>query len=292
MIGRIVVFYEKLQAAWQRQDSLLCIGLDPQLELLPEHLKSHEHRFFEFCKAIVDATHDLVCAYKPQAAHFAARGYEDQLAEIIAYIKTTYPHIPVILDAKRGDVGSTARFYAIEAFERFNADAVTVNPYLGYESIAPYLDYADRGVVVLCRTSNAGSDWLQSYPADAEPVYARVAREVRAWNDHRQCMLVTGATYPSELGLVRDIVGDMPLLVPGVGAQGGSIAQVVEQGRDSNGNGLVISSSRGIIAAHVEGEARDRSGHGIGNATNGQDFAAAARVRAVEARAEINISRN
>jgi orotidine-5'-phosphate decarboxylase len=278
-------FYEKLQAAWQRQGSMLCIGLDPQQANLPTELQTRTDGYFAFCKAIVDATHDTVCAYKPQAAHFAALGYEDQLAQVIAYIKTTYPHIPVILDAKRGDVGSTAIFYAMEAYERYDADAVTVSPYLGYESVAPYLQYADRGVVVLCRTSNAGSGWLQNYPPDDVPIYQRVAAEVAAWNDNQQCMLVTGATYPEELGKVREIVGDMPLLVPGVGAQGGNVAEVVRHGSDSNGFGLVMSSSRNIIFARQEGET---AGRAHGNAAGVEDFAAAARKKAIELQAELS----
>ena len=275
---------------------MLCIGLDPQESKLPDSLRGQDNAYFVFCKAIVDATHDTVCAYKPQAAHFAAMGYEDQLAQLIAYIKEVYPHIPVILDAKRGDIGSTAAFYAMEAYERYGADAVTVNPYLGFESVEPYLAYGDRGVVVLCRTSNAGSDWLQNHPQDDVPVYQRVAAEVVKWNADDQCMLVTGATYPEELGTVRQIVGDMPLLVPAVGTQGGSVTEVIRHGADSNGLGLVISSSRGIIFAHQEdaanaGQAPPASGPVAivgSNATGGQYFADASRKKALELRAEIN----
>jgi orotidine-5'-phosphate decarboxylase len=279
-------FYDKLHAAWQTQGSMLCIGLDPQQSLLPSALQSSPNAYLEFCKAIVDATHDTVCAFKPQAAHFAALGFEDQLAEVIAYIKRAYPHIPVILDAKRGDVGSTAEYYAMEAFDRYDADAVTVSPYLGYESVAPYLEYADRGIVVLCRTSNVGSDWLQNYPASDVPVYQRVATEVCKWNENGQCMLVTGATYPEELGEVRELVGDMPLLVPGVGAQGGSVEEVIRHGSDSNGLGLVISSSRGIIFAYRE--LPDDAESSVTNAAGGADYAQAARVKALELRAQIS----
>jgi orotidine-5'-phosphate decarboxylase len=276
---------------------MLCVGLDPQVSKLPAALQGQDNAYFLFCKAIVDATHDAVCAYKPQAAHFAAMGYEDQLAQLIGYIKDVYPHIPVILDAKRGDIGSTAAFYAMEAYERYGADAVTVNPYLGFESVEPYLAYRDRGVVVLCRTSNASSDWLQNDPQDDVPVYQRVAAEVVKWNTDGQCMLVTGATYPEELGTVRQIVGDMPLLVPAVGAQGGSVAEVIRYGADADGLGLVISSSRGIIFAHQDDEQiaagltkpdSPRAPMPGSNANEGQDFADAARKKALELRAEIS----
>ncbi len=267
-------FHQRLRQAWSQQQSLLCVGLDPELAKLPDSVRGQRQPLLAFTRAIVDATAPYVCAFKPQAAHFAAQAAEDQLAELIAYIQQQYPHIPVILDAKRGDVGSTATLYAVEAFERYNADAVTVNPYLGYDSLAPYFDYTDRGVVVLCRTSNPSSDWLQQVRTLEEPLYLEVARKVAQWDKHQQCMLVTGATYPDELSQVRQAVGDMPLLVPGVGAQGGDVNAVLNAGCDQHGNGLVISSSRGIIYAG-----------------SGEDFATSAALEAERISKQINTIR-
>ncbi len=247
-------FISKLKKRWDSADSLLCVGLDPQIDRIPEVLRSKHSPYFEFCKEIVDATHEFVCAFKPQAAYFSAVGAEKELEELISYIKNVYPEIPVILDAKRGDIGSTAALYAQEAYQRYGADAVTVNPYLGFESIEPYMNYSDKGIVVLCRTSNAGSDWLQKSETDSIPVYQRVAQQVAEWNQAEQFILVTGATYPEELGRVRQIVGDMPLLVPGIGAQGGDIEAVLKNGLNKESTGLIISSSREILYAHEKVE--------------------------------------
>tara|TARA_B100001250_G_C19676320_1_gene733811 strand:+ start:217 stop:1056 length:840 start_codon:yes stop_codon:yes gene_type:complete len=249
-----VNFISKLKKRWDSADSLLCVGLDPQIDRIPEVLRSKHSPYFEFCKEIVDATHEFVCAFKPQAAYFSAVGAEKELEELISYIKNVYPEIPVILDAKRGDIGSTAALYAQEAYQRYGADAVTVNPYLGFESIEPYMNYSDKGIVVLCRTSNAGSDWLQKSETDSIPVYQRVAQQVAEWNQAEQFILVTGATYPEELGRVRQIVGDMPLLVPGIGAQGGDIEAVLKNGLNKESTGLIISSSREILYAHEKVE--------------------------------------
>ena len=267
-------FHERLRQVWRSKNSLVCVGIDPEVAKIPAHLHDEEEPYLAFGTGIVDATAPYVCAFKPQAAHFAAVGAEDQLAKLIAYIQRNYPEIPVILDAKRGDVGSTAALYAKEVFERYGADAVTVNPYLGYESISPYLEYTDRGVIVLCRTSNPSSDWIQAVPLNNEPLYLSVARKVREWDKNNQCMLVTGATFPEELGRVRRVIGDMPLLVPGVGAQGGDVESVVKMGLDDDGYGLCISSSRGIIYAG-----------------NGSDFAAQAAVAAKKLRDQINEAR-
>jgi len=235
---------------------MLCVGLDPDFERLPATYlareKSQGDGVLTFCCDIADATADLVCAFKPQIAYFAALGKEDQLRRLIDYLHEKHPGVAVILDAKRGDIGSTARLYAVEAFERYAADAVTVNPYLGSESVQPYLEYQDRGVIVLCRTSNADSAWLQNYPED-EPVYLRVARAAVQWNSAGNVMLVAGATYPEELARIREVVGDMPLLVPGVGAQGGDLAAVVQNGADSTGHGLVINASRSVLYAGEAG---------------------------------------
>ena len=242
-------FHQKLASSWRKNDSLLCVGIDPDHKRLPKHLFDCDKPYFEFGKAIVDATAAYVCAFKPQAAHFAAAAREDELALLIAYVKKHYPDLQVILDAKRGDVGSTAKLYAREAFERYNADAVTVSPYLGKDSLEPYFEYSERGIIVLCRTSNPGSDWLQNSGDQTTPIYLKIAKQVNEWDSHGQCMLVTGATYPEELARVREVVGAMPLLVPGVGAQGGSVQEVLHHGQDAQGEGLVISSSRAILFA-------------------------------------------
>ncbi len=246
-------FIEQIRAGWDDRDSLLCVGLDPDLTRLPNQYRdganSPADGVARFCRDIVDATADIVCAFKPQIAYFAALGLEETLAELIRYIHERHPGVPVILDAKRGDIGDTARLYAREAFERYDADAVTVNPYLGSESIAPYLEYTDRGVVILCRTSNPDSAWLQAHPDDDDPVYLKVAETAATWNDHGNVMLVAGATYPEELGRIRARIGDLPLLVPGIGAQGGDLGAVIREGADSAGQGLVINSSRAVLYA-------------------------------------------
>ena len=265
-----------LEAAWQRNDSLVCVGLDPEVERFPPQLTGVAAPLFAFNKAIIDATHDLVCAYKPQFAHYAARGAEEELARTIEYVHRNYPGVPVILDAKRGDVGNTAERYALEAFERYRADAVTVNPYLGSDSLEPFLKHADRGVVILCRTSNPGARELQDLKVDGRPLYQVVAQLAASrWNTHGNCLLVVGATYPRELAEVRDIIGDMPMLVPGVGAQGGDVAQAVQNGQTRDGTGLIVRSSRSILYA-----------------SPGVDFASAARAAAEKLRAQINASRS
>jgi len=267
-------FIDKLTAAWRRNDSLLCVGLDPDVARLPAHLRDRPDGIVEFCKAIIDATADLACAFKPQIAYFAALGAEDQLEAICRYLGERYPHIPLILDAKRGDIGATAHQYAREAFDRYGADAVTVNPYMGFDSVEPYMEWQDRGVIVLCRTSNAGGSDLQFLDVGGQPLYQHVARLVaEKWNKNGQCALVVGATFPDELAQVRSIVGDMPLLVPGIGAQGGDIEATVKSGRTAAGMGMMINSSRAILYAQPQG---------------GEDFAAAARRVALETRDAIN----
>jgi len=235
-----------------QSNSFLCVGLDPTLDRFPRSLARDETGVVRFCSEIVDATQAYVCAFKPQFAHFAAIGLEDALVKVIDYIHETYPHIPVILDAKRGDVGSTAARYAEEAFVRYGADAVTVNPYLGWDGIAPFAEYTDRGVIVLCHTSNPDGGWLQEYPAD-DPVYLRVAR-LAAEKDTGNLMLVLGATFPELIGRVRQEVPSMPFLVPGVGAQGGDLDVVLDLGRSDDGTGLVISASRSVIHASDDGD--------------------------------------
>ena len=265
-------FIQRLQQAWAAQRSLLCVGLDPDPARLPQHLAGTDHPIFEFGRAIVDATADLVCAFKPQIAYYAAARAEDQLEMTIAHIRRHYPAIPVILDAKRGDVGSTAEMYAKEAFLRYQADAVTVNPYLGFDSLKPFLDYADKGVIVLCRTSNPGARDVQDLASDGKKLYQLIAETAaRDWNANANVLLVVGATYPQELGQIRAIVGDMPILVPGVGAQGGDVAAVLANGATADGTGLVISSSRAVLYAG-----------------SGKDYAQAARAGALKLRDEIN----
>jgi len=268
-------FIEQLRRAWQTSDSLACVGLDPEIERFPRHIAAGPSPIFQFNRAIIDATADLVCAYKPQFAHYAAYEAEDQLERTIEYIHKTHPGVPVILDAKRGDVGNTAERYAIEAFERYGADAVTVNPYLGGDALEPFLRHADKGVAILCRTSNPGARDLQDLLIGARKLYQVVAElTAQRWNSRGNCLLVVGATYPGDLAEVRALVGDMPLLVPGVGAQRGDVSQVVQNGQTAQGTGLIISSSRGILYA-----------------SSGEDFAGAARAATQQLRGEINSSR-
>ena len=276
-MGSAVNFINKLSAAWTANRSLLCVGLDPDVARLPAALQNEPDGIFTFCKAIIDATADLACSFKPQIAYFAALGAERQLEQICAYARAAYPHIPLILDAKRGDIGATAKQYAREAFDRYGADAVTVNPYMGFDSVEPYMEWSERGIIVLCRTSNAGGSDLQFLNVDGKPLYQHVARLVaEKWNANGQCALVVGATFPEELAQVRAIVGDMPLLVPGIGAQGGDIAATVKSGRTAAGAGMMINSSRAILYAAPQ---------------PGEDFAAAARRVALETRDAINLHR-
>jgi orotidine-5'-phosphate decarboxylase len=260
-------FHSKLRSAWATSQSMLCVGLDPDPTRTPESLGDSRDATFQFCKQIVDATADTVCAFKPQIAYFAAHSAEAALERLCTYIRDTYPNVLLILDAKRGDIGPTAEQYAQEAFVRYGADVVTVNPYLGTDSIEPFLR-EDRGAFVLCRTSNPGSGDFQSLVVDGRPLYARVAERAAAeWSHLGDCGLVVGATYPQELTEVRAIVGEMPLLVPGVGAQGGDVAATVAAGRTDDGFGMVINSSRAVLYASA-----------------GADFAEAARRVAIATR--------
>ena len=272
-------FMTALRAAWQQRDSLLCVGLDPDPAKFPAHLQGRPDAILAFCTQIVDATADLVCCFKPQIAYFAAHRAEDQLEALIEHIHAAHPDTPVILDAKRGDIGSTAEQYAIEAFERFKADAITVNPYMGRDSVDPYLAWPDKGVILLCRTSNPGGSDLQflevETPHGRMKLYEHVARTVAEdWNASGNCALVVGATFPAEIARVRELVGDMPLLVPGIGAQGGDIAATLAAGRTANGTGLMINSSRAVLYAG-----------------KGEDFAQAARRVAQETRDAVNVHR-
>ncbi|MCD9047515.1 orotidine-5'-phosphate decarboxylase [Luteimonas sp. MHLX1A] len=243
-------FMQQLRQRWVTSGSLVCVGLDPEPAKFPAKFSGDPDAVFAFCRDIADATAEFACAFKPQIAHFAALGAEDALERLIAHLHAAHPGVPVILDAKRGDIGSTAQRYAVEAFQRYDADAVTVNPYLGRDSVQPFLDHAERGVVILCRTSNPGAGDLQDLDVGGRPLYQHVAGTIaRDWNAHGNCALVVGATWPAQLAEVRAIVGDMPLLVPGVGAQGGDAEAVVRNAKSADGTGLLVSSSRAILYA-------------------------------------------
>lgn len=244
--------FDTLRTAWQRSGSMLCVGLDPDPARMPAPLGRMAPAMAteRFCRAIVDATADLVCAFKPQIAYFASQGAERELEQLCEHIRSSYPDVLLILDAKRGDIGPTAEHYAREAFERYGAHAVTVNPYLGTDSVEPFLAHDGHGVFVLCRTSNPASGDFQALEADGEPLFVHVARRVADdWARRGECGLVVGATYPDELRRVREVVGDLPLLVPGVGAQGGDVDETVRAGTDSTGHGMVINSSRAVLYA-------------------------------------------
>ncbi len=259
-------FHGQLGRAWERSGSMLCVGLDPLPDRLPAGTGSSTADVLAFLLDIVAATADLACAFKPQVAHFAALGAEAELERLCRTIRTDHPDVTLLLDAKRGDIGTTAERYAVEAFDRYHAHAVTVNPYLGTDAARPFLERG--GVVALCRTSNPGAAELQSLEVDGVPLYLRVADMVATrWSAHGDCALVVGATAPSELGEVRARVGDLPILVPGIGAQGGDLAASVAAGVTTAGTGLLLSSSRAILYA-----------------SDGPDFATAARAEAERTR--------
>jgi orotidine-5'-phosphate decarboxylase len=280
MNSRSNTFNQQLQSAWASQGSMLCVGFDPDPKRLPPSLQGKPEGIYEFCREIADATADLVCAFKPQFAYFASQRAEAQLEKLIQHLKDKYPHIPVILDSKRGDIGSTADHYALEAFDRYGADAVTVNPYMGFDTIEPYLKHAGKGVIVLCRTSNPGGSDLQflNVAPNGEPLYLHVAKlAAQQWNQSGQISLVVGATFPEEISKVRAIVGEMPLLIPGIGAQGGDIDATVRAGKisDKPGTGMIINSSRAILYA-----------------SSGSDFAEAARTVAMSTRDALRATTN
>ncbi|MDP0587831.1 MAG: orotidine-5'-phosphate decarboxylase [Candidatus Endonucleobacter bathymodioli] len=268
-------FLSQLDLSIETNNSFICVGLDPLQERLPQTIKSKPKAIFEFNKGIIDATADLVCSYKPQAAYYHAQGAEDQLTLTINYIHQYYPHIPVILDAKRGDIGSTADQYAKEAFERYQADAVTVNPYMGVDSIESFTRYKNKGVIVLCRTSNPGADAIQNLIVGDRYLYEVIAEKaINEWNENGNILLVVGATNPKELRRIRKASGDTTLLVPGIGAQGGDIEAIVKGGLNNLNKGIIISSSRSIIYA-----------------SNGSDFQNAARRATIHLRDTVNIYR-
>lgn len=276
-------FIVKLERLWAR-GNFVCVGLDPDFSKIPQPLKDSipsspthtEEVMVRFNQQVVDATHDLVCAYKPNSAFYEAQGDQGMraLARTVRHIKEQYPEIPVILDAKRADIGNTNDGYVQAAFDTLGVDAITVHPYLGKEALKPFLDRKDKGIIVLARTSNPGADEFQDLPVGVgqEPLYRVIARNVaESWNKNGNCALVVGATYPRELAEVRGIVGDLPILIPGIGAQGGEVEATVNAGKDSRTWGMIVNSSRGIIFA-----------------SRGVDFAEAARKSAEQLRTEIN----
>ena len=264
-------FLEQLQAAQLQNQSMLCVGLDPEPSRFPSSIKGNANKIYDFCAAIVDATADAVIAFKPQIAYFAAHRAEGQLERLMEHMRRVAPNVPIILDAKRGDIGSTAEQYAIEAFERYGADAVTLSPFMGFDSVQPYLKYHDKGAFLLCRTSNKGGDDLQNQrlaSIEGQPLlYEHVARLAQgAWNLNGQLGLVVGATYPQEIERVRSIAPTLPLLIPGVGAQGGDATATVRAGWRADAP-IIVNSSRAILYASSEA-----------------DFAQAARAEALKTR--------
>jgi orotidine-5'-phosphate decarboxylase len=243
-------FLSQLRQIQERHDSLLCVGLDPEPARFPAPWQGDPTRIFEFCARIVDATKDLVCAYKPQIAYFAAQRAEDQLENLMAHIRRVAPEVPVILDAKRGDIGSTAEQYAREAFVRYQADAVTLSPFMGFDSLEPYLKYDGRGLILLCRTSNAGGSALQALTlANGDKLFEHIAKLAAGpWNASGRLGLVVGATYPAEVARVRELAPTLPLLIPGIGAQGGDAAATVQAAWRPDAP-IVVSSSRAILYA-------------------------------------------
>lgn len=267
-------FLDKLNKAVEKNNSLVCVGLDPDMSKIPAQFKTADNGFFEFCKAIVDSTHDLVCAYKPNPAFFEAQGSIGfiNLEKICEYIRTQYSHIPIIYDCKRGDIGNTNQAYAISAFDHLQVDAVTLHPYFGKTSLQPFLDFKDKGMIIMIKSSNAGSGEFQDLPIGDIRLFEHVTRQAKdSWNENGNIVLMVGATYPAELETVRKIAGDeMQILVPGVGAQGG-VAEMLRAGLNSDGKGLIINSSRSILYA-----------------SSGDDFAQAARAETERLKTQIN----
>jgi orotidine-5'-phosphate decarboxylase len=266
-------FAERLVSISRENDSLVCVGLDTDLQKIPQFLLKEEDPLLAFNRRIIDATSDLVCAYKPNMAFYEAQGSKGWEA-----LKKTCEHIPnqipVIIDAKRGDIGNTARMYAKAIFQELKGDAVTVNPYMGKDAVSPFLEYEDRCAFVLCLTSNQGAKDFQFSFVEGRPLYELVAEKVASWNEKCNCGLVVGATHPEQLKKIRRIVPDLPLLIPGIGAQAGDVEATVRFGTDKNGELAIINSSRGILYA-----------------SSGEDFADAARNEAKRLRDSINAYR-
>lgn len=244
-------FNEQIDKLCVKSKTFLCVGLDSELSKIPDFLKKEKDSLFLFNKEIIDATADLVCSYKPQFAYYAAQKAEDQLEKTIHYIKTQYPEVQVILDSKRGDIDATASQYAKESFDRYQADAVTINPYMGFDTVKPFAEYKNKGVYILCKTSNPSSHDFQNLKIEnGSYLYQHVAQKTaQEWNKNKNLGLVVGATYPEEMKAIRALSEELSFLVPGVGAQGGDLAKVLTSGLNQKGLGLVINSSRGIIYA-------------------------------------------
>ncbi len=264
-------FIEKMSNVVQKNNSLICIGLDPDPDKFPEHIKGTEHDIITFNRAIIEQTSDLACAYKLNMAFYEVQGPRG-LEALEATMHAIPEDVVIIGDAKRGDIGNTARMYAKSLFEYYRFDAVTVNPYQGSDAIQPFLDYKDHGVFVLCLTSNPSASEFQLLDtADGQSVYLKVAQAANGWNKNGNVGLVVGATNAESLGDIRAVVGDMPLLVPGIGAQGGDLNMVMEHGLNNRREGVLVNSSRGVLYA-----------------SSGVDFADAARRAADSLREQIN----
>ncbi|MCX6732593.1 MAG: orotidine-5'-phosphate decarboxylase [Candidatus Roizmanbacteria bacterium] len=266
--------YSKLNSIIDKNNSMVCVGLDSAMEKIPTHLQKERYPQYAFNKALIDATADLVCAYKPNSAFYEARGEAGmkELKMTFDYIHNKYPNVLTILDAKRADIGSTNEGYAKYIFDYLGADCVTLHPYLGKEALKPFLARKNKGSIILCRTSNPGAGEFQDLIIDGEPLYLKVAGHVKKdWNRNNNCLLVVGATYPEEMKKIRSLVGDTPFLVPGIGAQGGDIEKAVTYGRDRNGKGIIINSGRNVIFA-----------------SNKEDFALKARKEVEKLKDEIN----
>ena len=278
-----MTFIDMLGCAERQNDSMLCVGLDPEPSRFPGRLKGDSNKIYDFCASIVDATADLAIAFKPQIAYFAAHRAEGQLERLMEHMRRVAPQVPIILDAKRGDIGSTAEQYAVEAFERYGADAVTLSPFMGFDSVAPYLKHEGKGAFLLCRTSNPGGNDLQNQrlgSVEGSPLlYEHVAKLAQGpWNLNGQLGLVVGATYPAEIERVRAIAPTLPMLIPGVGAQGGDAVATVRAGWRGNANGstgaIIVNSSRAILYASA-----------------GDDYSAAARRVALQTRDTLNAAK-
>jgi orotidine-5'-phosphate decarboxylase len=255
-------FQQKLNALTEKNNSLVCVGLDSDIDKLPEQFQLHENAQSEFNKAIITATHDLVCCYKVNSAFYESRGAIgiNELKLTCDYIRGIYPDIPIILDAKRADIGNTNKGYVKFAYEYLGVDAFTLNPYLGQEAIKPFIEISGKGAIILCKTSNEGSNEFQNLDIDGKKLYQIVAEKVsKEWNTLGNCSLVVGATYPDELKIVREIVGDMTILVPGIGSQGGDVEKTIKGGLNSQNAGLIINSSRGIIFASNKDNFADKA---------------------------------
>lgn len=273
-----MTFLDKLNNAIKKNNSLVCVGLDSDFDKLPEHLKQQEYPQFAFNKAIIDETHDLVCAYKPNSAFYEARGEEGikELKLTCDYINNTYPDISIILDAKRGDIGNTNNGYIKFAYEYLGVDAITLHPYLGSEALKPFFDMKEKGAILMGRNSNPGAEELQDLQIGDKKLYQIVAEKAaNDWNKNGNCLLVVGATYPEELAEIRQIAKELTFLVPGIGAQGGDVEKTLKAGLTAEKKGLIINSSRGIIFASSD-----------------ENFAEKAKEEATKLRDEINKYRN